>query len=525
MTQRELSLTLAALRAATDPGRFEHGRECVDSVGSMTVRGRKATATVDLTEAYEVSLDWSAPSLDGTCTCPDFAEGGFCKHLVAFGLALLGRARIVELPDEPTAAVNEFGHRDAVDAAALAKEVTAALSGPRFVDYRASYGVAREAGDLLDRLQRLLDAGAADAVAKALLRATTRLRQILLHADDSSGVIGSAGQRAVELYARACREGNPNPVSLAKWLVKFRRDSPGWPAVELSMFIDAFDERALAEYRRAVDRWSADTAGVDDFSRYEVHAALLELADHDGDIDRAIELLSSGSEHAAYGSIICRLLAAGRRLEAVDWLDRAVAAGRISAIAYGSRNDYFVTPDQAVELYVSAGRSEDALAVLQAAFIARVGPESWHALLEFADTRPQGREMRRWAVERAEEQAGRAQGSGADLISIYLADGLLEEAWSAAERFGAGSAWKALADASARSRPREAAELYRAQIGAKLLHTNTRIYPEVARMLIAMRSLSEAAGDLDRFEEYLADVRSRYARRSSLMGALQAQRL
>jgi hypothetical protein len=99
--------------------------------------------------------------------------------------------------------------------------------------------VAREAEDLLDRLEPLLDAGAADAVAKALLRATTRLRQILLHADDSSGVIGSAGQRAVELYARACREGNPNPVSLAKWLVKFRRDSPGWPAVELSMFIDA----------------------------------------------------------------------------------------------------------------------------------------------------------------------------------------------------------------------------------------------------------------------------------------------
>jgi tetratricopeptide (TPR) repeat protein len=329
----------------------------------------------------------------------------------------------------------------------------------------------------------------------------------------------------VELYARACREGNPNPVSLAKWLVKFRRDSPGWPAVELSVFIDASDECALAEYRRAVDRWSADTAGVDDFSRYEVHAALLELADHDGDIDRAIELLSFSSEHAAYGSIICRLLAAGRRLEAVDWLDRAVAAGRISAMAYGSRNDYFVIPDQAVELYVSAGRSEDALAVLQAAFIARVGPESWHALLEFADTRPQGKEMRRRAVERAEEQAGRAQGSGADLISIYLADGLLEEAWSAAERFGAGSAWKALADASARSRPREAAELYRAQIGAKLLHTNTRIYPEVARMLIAMRSLSEATGDLDRFEEYLADVRSRYARRSSLMGALQAQRL
>ena len=559
MAQRELSLTLAALRGAADPGRFERGREYVDHVRSMTVRGMRATAIVDLTEAYEVSLDWSAPTLNGTCTCPDFAEGGFCKHLVAFGLALLGRARVVAMPDEPPAAVDEYldnlgreelielvgrlaecdpratdllraeavaaGHRDAVDADALARDVTATLSGPRFVDYRASYGVAREAEDLLDRLERLLDAGAADAVAKALLRATTRLRQILLHADDSSGVIGSAGQRAVELYARACREGNPNPLSLAKWLVKFRRDSPGWPAVELSMFIDAFDERALAEYRRAVDRWSVDTAGVDGFSRYEVRAALLELADHDGDIDRAIELLSSGSEHTAYGSIIHRLLAAGRRLEAVDWLDRAVVAGRISAIAYGSRNDYFVSPDQAVDLYVSAGRSDDALAVLQAAFVARVGPESWHALLEFADAHGRGEAMRRWAVKRAEEQAGQAHGSGADLISIYLADGLLDEAWSTAERFDAGSAWKALADASARSRPREAAELYRTQIDAKLLHANTRVYAAVARMLVAMRSLSESAGDLNRFEEYLADVRSRYARRSSLMGALQAQRL
>jgi hypothetical protein len=39
------------------------------------------------------------------------------------------------------------------------------------------------------------------------------------------------------------------------------------------------------------------------------------------------------------------------------------------------------------------------------------------------------------------------------LISIYLAEGLIEQAWSAAERLGAGSAWKALADASATSRP------------------------------------------------------------------------
>jgi len=44
-------------------------------------------------------------------------------------------------------------------------------------------------------------------------------------------------------------------------------------------------------------------------------------------------------------------------------------------------------------------------------------------------------------------------------------------------------------------------------------------------MLVDMRSLSEAAGDLRSFEHYVADVRSRYARRTSLLKALQAMRL
>ena len=139
----------------------------------MTVRGRRATAIVARTEPYEVALDWSSPILDGTCTCPDFTEGEFCKHLVAFGLALLDRAHGVEVFDERTAAIDQYldqltreelvelirrlvahdpgaadlvraeavaaGHYDVVDADALAQQVSAALSGSRFVDYRASY--------------------------------------------------------------------------------------------------------------------------------------------------------------------------------------------------------------------------------------------------------------------------------------------------------------------------------------------------------------------------------------------------
>ncbi|WP_103063759.1 DUF6880 family protein [Actinomyces qiguomingii] len=62
---------------------------------------------------------------------------------------------------------------------------------------------------------------------------------------------------------------------------------------------------------------------------FELKQMLLELADHDGDVDRAVQLLSLG-EHAEYGAIVERLLAAGRRREAMAYLDRAVDEGCVS---------------------------------------------------------------------------------------------------------------------------------------------------------------------------------------------------
>ena len=121
-----------------------------------------------------------------------------------------------------------------------------------FVDYRRSFEVAGVASEVLDELENHLNSGAAEVVRPALLRALTRLRKIIEQADDSSGSIGDECQRAADLYARACRLGEPDPVKLATWLVKFRADSPGWPHVVLADFVDAFDEQALGTYRRAV---------------------------------------------------------------------------------------------------------------------------------------------------------------------------------------------------------------------------------------------------------------------------------
>src|SRR5205823_6161452 len=155
--------------------------------------------------------------------------------------------------------------------------------------------------------EELLAAGRAEAVRPALQRALTRLRKVSAHADDSGGVLGDACQRAADLHARACREGSPDPAKLARWLLKLRLESPGWPHTPLADYAGALD---LDVYRRGVARAS---------DSFEVQQMRLELLDHDGYVDGAIAFLSSG-EHVRYGAIIARLGA--RPDEALAWLDR-----------------------------------------------------------------------------------------------------------------------------------------------------------------------------------------------------------
>lgn len=196
-------LTAVALRNETDPGRFERGRKLVPQVRERTLTPTQASAQVGSRQTYPVTIDWSRPAPRGTCLCVDFLEGWFCKHLVALGLAVVspGNAGTTATPADPVtellesldrdaliALINELAERDAtvvdllrtravaagrtdaVDPDDLVGQVNEALRSRSFIDYRASFDVARDAQAVLDQLEALLDAGAADAVAKAMLR-------------------------------------------------------------------------------------------------------------------------------------------------------------------------------------------------------------------------------------------------------------------------------------------------------------------------------------------------------------------
>jgi uncharacterized Zn finger protein len=538
---------------------YARGEDYVRYVRGLRTTDFKAYASIQAKRVYAVELDWSGPLPDGSCTCPHHTDGNFCKHLVATGLAAIDSGRVV-VDDTPSGtaepaleaavqamdvdelremvmalAQRDGGVRrmleirattasgdDAQAKAELEAHVRNALAFRGFIDYRRSFEVAGAASEMLDELENHLNSGAAEIARPALLRALTRLRKIIEQVDDSSGSIGDQCQRAADLYARACRLGEPDPVKLATWLVKFRADSPGWPTLVLADFVDSFDAQALATYRRAVAALDRKLADRDQWGRFEVDAMLLELADHDGDLDRAVHLLSRG-EHPQYGAIVDRLRAVGRTEDALTWIDRAVAEGRVTS--HGGGNQYWLSPDDVARTYQGLGRIEDAVGVLRADFIRQPSVQNYCVLRDFAAGIDRADTERAWALDHARQLASDRYAAGAVLVQLLMSEDDIDAAWQAADRYGPGWAWRELADRGAEARPVDAADLYRPQLENDLRYPNSKLYPDIAERLATMAELYERGGRSADFASFISQIRQDYGRRPSLMKALDAKKL
>ncbi len=545
--------------AAAGSTSFVRGEDYVRYVHGLRVTDSGAAASIQARNVYLVDLQWSA-SLTGHCTCPHHASGNFCKHLVALGLAVLdsrGRRQPpggvrgetvasdpLEQMDAPALRQLVRDLRDVAPEVARLVEIKGAgmltddpdaskrlvdlvngtLRVRGFVDYRRSFDVAAEVQQLLDQFEEQLRAGNSRVVQPALLRALTRLRTITEHADDSSGVLGDACQRSAELYAQACRAGHPDPGKLARWLVKFRDTSPGWPDLRLADFVAAFDDKALRSYRSGVARLEPKYAGAEYYRRMELDRMRLELADHDGDLDQAVAILSQ-VDHTQYGAIVDRLRAAGRDAEASDWIDRAVAAGRVSRHGSGQRNEYWLDPAEVADDLLVRRREDEAIEVLRNQVRGATDIRPYRALLDFADRLGRGEGEESWAKEHLRERALEPFGNGALLVQIALADADLAGAWSVAEELGAGHAWETLANASTREYPGKAARMHRERVDDALRVTDSSRYPGIAAALVRIGELMERAGENDEFTAYVVQIRETYRRRPSLMAALDRRGL
>lgn len=378
------------------------------------------------------------------------------------------------------------------------RRAAALLSAPKGYEDYESYdfeygeytdnGYAADILDFLDELETLIDDGGADAAAPPLRMTITRLRPDLYEGrGDRDGLMERAGDRAAELYARACREGRPDVGALAAWLAQFRLEALSCPELALTDFLPALGEEGLAVYRGAVEAAPQTSARL---------VLQVELADADGDVDRAVGLL--GGEDPRYASIVERLLAAGRRDEAMAWLDRAVAAESVGRSFWDRPEDTDIVrrrldAPRAIDLYIGAGRPDDAVELAHRLFRENPGADAYDLLLDTA-----GRLGRR---DREHEAAlawidGRNWRDADIPITLALHEGDVERAWRAADRWGVDDAWQKLADAAPQPRPADAMRLYEEAVTRTLGRRSGRETSQrIAQFAVRLRDIAAAADE------------------------------
>src|SRR3990170_5161903 len=84
-------ISRAALEDLAGTTAFQRGAQYLagGAVGRLRVTNDKITAGVEGTQTYQVELRDGGGDLAYDCTCPRAADGYFCKHCVAVGLAWL----------------------------------------------------------------------------------------------------------------------------------------------------------------------------------------------------------------------------------------------------------------------------------------------------------------------------------------------------------------------------------------------------------------------------------------------------
>lgn len=370
---------------------------------------------------------------------------------------------------------------------------------------------------VLHELEAHVRSGTADLALPALRHLLAELVD-LLEDDwhDRYGAMSDACGEAVALYATACATARPDPVELGRWLAEFRSSAPCEVSVTVGPFAAALGEPGLSAYRAALDRFENESWHT---------TALVELADLDGDVDRAVELLTQlGPDHAG---IFRRLAGVGRFDEALVWADRATAAGHVRLGSTGGQwlgaaGGQWLGSDEVAEAYVAADRGTDALAHLRRTFTSRPGWAAYELLGSFADRFGVGHVHREWARDESARLAQKSGGTGAALIEITLGLGDADAAWAAADAYGAGPMLDRLAEQTEQTHPMRAAEVYRRQVEGALRRPSSKAYPGIAATLVRVGRLFAAGEASEQFEQLVRELRERYRNRPAMRRAFDS---
>ncbi len=549
--------TDAQLQLLSDSGSFKRAQSYVRS-GAVEITARADTqidAIVSGTEDYSVRLLLGGREAASHCTCPAFAKGIFCKHLIA--TAILARDHEISedeakidsaTPRRATATADsdlrvflaaqpaerlagwltDLAETDPVierrlrvyqsqhSPRELRKALGRLLRAPRFLDWRASRKFARDLDPVIELLAELTSTDAHNGV-ELYEYALTRLFKIYEQSDDSGGDIGDRIRELVRRYLDGLLRSTPAGTARAKALFELQREDQ-WSFLPIEEVWPLLDDAGRAVYAKAIeDEFHAlpprsSTEGNRFQSGYFWPTERMEaLAAVRGDTDTLIAVISQDltSGHS-YERVVAVCEAAGRHREATQWAERGLKA----------HSDWRGMRALLARQYERAGLTDEALELYWQDFQRQLTVETWQVLKNAA-----GQQWSRFRTRALEEvcRRERALPDGRRDASLrtrlLVADHDIEAARVLAEQHAlAPDLLDGLAQLIATTHPECGAGLLRRFVDAVLPRCQPRNYAYQAQQIAQVLALSPGPSS----RAWVNQIRVQYSARRKFIAQLDA---
>jgi uncharacterized Zn finger protein len=559
-------ITRASLDDIAGGTAFQRGEEyfAVGAIGRMRVTDDKITARVEGTETYQVELRDDDGDLAYDCTCPRAADGYFCKHCVAVGLAWLaensaapksGAASGKKKRRDPWRDIKKYlatqppevlidllldvAQRDdrlyqslllkaersgagGNAAKAFHRAIDDATRIHGFVDWREAVTYAGNIEQVADSLAELLKPDTAAMLVELAEYAIEQVENSLEQVDDSSGEIGDIVYRLGELHLKACTMARPEPSGLAERLFRFETTLPfNLCSFDATTYRDALGLAGLSRYRELAEAEWRKLKPREAKDSYDAHRATItrimeRLAEASGDVEELVAIkshdLSSGYRYLDIAEIWTK---AKQPDKALEWAERGLKA-------FPDRPDNCLR-DFLVAAYLKRKRNDEALQLTWIQFEERTIFEHYKKLHDVAGKLGAWPEQRDRALAKIDEGIASEASTTSRWkpkpsipnyslrVEIALWEKNIDAAWEFAL---AGICDRnlliVLAGKLEASRPDDAASLYRRLVPPIVGQTNNTAYDEAIRLIRKVGILMNARSQSRQFGDYLAELRVQF---------------
>lgn len=321
----------AALRRAEEY--FSSG-----AVGCLRATDDKVAAKVEGNATYQVELRDDDGDLAYDCTCLQAADGHFCKHCVAVGLAWLaensaaakvgvapGKKKrrdpwhdikeylVTQAPETVIELLLDVAQRDdrLYQSLLLKAERTGgnvvkafrrAIDGAThihgYLDWREVSTFASNIDQIVESLAELLQPESAASLVELAEYAIERVESALEQIDDSNGEVSGTVHGLGELHRQACAMVRPEPTGLAERLFHLETTLPfNVCSFDAATYRDVLGQEGLCRYRELAEAaWCKiqprDSKDGYDANRYRITRIMEQLAEASDDIEELVAIKS-----------------------------------------------------------------------------------------------------------------------------------------------------------------------------------------------------------------------------------------